>query len=152
MEVRMRVTPGLKRDVILDGTAPRRVTRGEHLRVRLSLRRRRGEASTRLVRVTVPRSLRPGRHRLVIEGTGEGASEAFLEALIDEFGFLFGEEGSGPREPHTMRELAARLRVFHQPQGIVARFRKHDGALVHRSDEVLFEGRVRIPVIVSRRR
>jgi hypothetical protein len=42
--------------------------------------------------------------------------------------------------------------VFHQPQGIVARFHKHDGALVHSSDEVLFEGRVRIPVIVSRRR
>jgi hypothetical protein len=152
MEVRMRVTPGVKDDVILDGSAPRRVTRGERIPVRLSLHRRRGEASTRVVQVTVPRSLRPGRHRLVLVGTGEGASEAFAEALIDEFGFLFGEEGSGPREPRSLRELAARLRAFHRPQGIVARFRKRGGALVYRSDDVLFEGRARIPVIVSRRR
>jgi hypothetical protein len=138
--------------VILGGSAPRRVTSGQRIAVRLSLHRRRGEASTRVVHVTVPRSLRPGRHRLVIEGSGEGSAEAFLEALIDEFGFLFGEEGSPPREPRSLRELAARLRAFHQPQGIVARFGKRDATLVYRSDDVLFEGRARLPLIVSRRR
>jgi hypothetical protein len=152
MEVRMRVAPGVKRDVILRGSARRRVTRGQRIGVRLSLHRRRGEASTRVVHVRVPRSLRPGRHRLVIEGTGEGAFDAFTEELIAEFGLLFGEEGSGRREPHSIPQLAARLREFHRPQGITARFRKRDRTVVYRSDDVLFEGRARIPLIVSRRR
>jgi hypothetical protein len=151
-EVRMRVTPGLKDDVILRASAPRRVTRGERIPVRLSLHRRRGEARTLLVHVRVPRSLRPGRHRLVIAGSGDGASGAFAEELTDELGIIF-DLGDTPREPRTLRELAARLRSFHQPQGIEARFhRRGGGALVFRSDEVLFEGRARIPLIVSRRR
>jgi hypothetical protein len=152
MEVRMRVAPGVKRDVILRGSAPRRVKRGQRIAVRLSLHRRRGEASSRVVHVRVPRSLRPGRHRLVIQGTGEGSFDAFAEELIEELGFLFGEEGSGRREPHSIRQLAARLREFHRPQGITARFRKRDATVVYRSADVLFEGRARIPLIVSRRR
>jgi hypothetical protein len=149
--VSLRAESGLKQDVLIGARGPRRARRGQRIRVRLTVQRRRGARRKLTVPVRIPRSLRPGVHRLTLTGTGGGFSE---EALIEELiAMLEGElgGGGGSSEPRTVRELARRLKVFRRRVGIHARFRHRQRQLVHRSDEVSYEGRVRLKLRVTRR-
>jgi hypothetical protein len=58
--------------------------------------------------------------------------------------------GSGSSEPHTVRQLARRIKLFRRQVGIQARFRNRRPQLVHRSNDVSYEGRVRLRVRVRR--
>ena len=99
----------------------------------------------------VPRSLRPGVHRLTFTGSGGGFSD---EALVDELiAMLEGElsGGGGSSEPRTVRQLARRIKLFRRAVGIRAKFKHRDPQLVHRSSDVSYEGRARLTLRVMRR-
>jgi hypothetical protein len=149
--VSLRARAGVKEDVLLRARAPRRVRRGGRIRVRLTLQRRRGGRHRISVPVRVPRSLRPGVHRLTLRGSDRGFSD---DALVEEIiAMLDGEIGPGgvPAEPRTVRQLGRRLRGLRRTPGIQARWDRRDRRLVRRSTEVSYEGRVRLRVRVIRR-
>ena len=86
----------------------------------------------------------------MLAGTGGSASaeDSFLIEFADVFSDLFG----GPTEPRTLRELSRRVAGLHRDMGITARIRRGRQRLVHRSDDVSFEGRVRLTLRVGRAR
>ena len=149
--VSVQARPGLKQDVLIGARGPRRARRGQRIRVRLALQRRRGARRALTVPVRIPRSLRPGVHRLTLRGSGNGFSE---EALVEELILMLegelGGGGGGSSEPRSVRELAHQIRSFRQRVGIEARFRHRRPQLVHRSREVSYEGRVRLRIRVTR--
>ncbi|HYN91168.1 MAG TPA: hypothetical protein VER75_04540 [Thermoleophilaceae bacterium] len=148
--VSLSVRSGLKQDVLVAARGPRRVRRGQRIRVRLTVQRRRGARRKLSVPVRIPRSLRRGKHRLTLRGTGGGFSEE--ELIVELIAMLEGQlAGGGPSEPHTVRQLARRVAALHRQVGIQARFKHRRPQLVHRSSEVSYEGRVRLRVRVTRR-
>ena len=150
VSVGVRASSGVRQDVLIRARAPRRVRRGQRIRVRLTLQRRRGGRHRISVPVRVPRSLRPGVHRLTLRGTADGFSDA---ALVEEIiAVLEGELGPGgvPAEPRTVRQLGRRLRALRRAPGIQARWDRRPRRLVRRSTEVSYEGRVRLRVRVTR--
>jgi hypothetical protein len=54
--------------------------------------------------------------------------------------------------PRTVRRLARRIARIRRPLGIVARFGRRERRVVLRSDEVRFDGRVKLRLRVSRAR
>jgi hypothetical protein len=127
------------------------VRQGQRIRVRLTLQRRRGARHVVSVPVRVPRSLRPGVHRLTLRGTGGGlAGGGLLGELI---GLLEGAlgPGGGPSEPRSVPQLARRVRALRRKTGIEARFDRREPRLVRRSEVVSYEGRVRLRVRVRSR-
>jgi len=141
-------------DVLVGADGPRRAHPGERIHVRLTLQRRRGARRTLSVPVRLPRSLRPGPHRLVIAGNG-GASTSPDELITDLVDvivevLIFDDEGSAD-EPRSVRGLADDVRSFHRPLGVVAGVKGAGGLrLVYRSSDVSFEGRVRLPLRITR--
>jgi hypothetical protein len=148
--ISVRARTGVKQDVLIGARGPRRVRRGQRIRVRLTLQRRHGARRHITVPVRVPRSLRPGRHRITFTGSGDGFSD---DALVEELiAMLEGElSGGGSSEPRTVRQLARRIKLFRRSVGIRAKFRHHDAQLVRRSGDVSYEGRARMTVRVKRR-
>jgi hypothetical protein len=150
--VSARAEEGIEQDVLIRAHGPRRARRGSRIRVRVTLQRRHGERHRISVPVRVPRSLGTGRtHRLTLRGEGGGFSEEeLLGELITllEGGFI---GGAGPSEPKTVRELAARIRALHRVPGIYARFGRREPRLAVASDEVSFDGRVRLRLRVTPR-
>jgi hypothetical protein len=138
-------------DVLVSVDGPARVRPGERAAVRLRVRRR-GAAGERTLRLTVPipAGLRPGSRTLVLKGNGfdsgeEDLTDTLLEALI-------GEDGSsgGGGEPRSVRQLAAAVAAIHRPLGIAARFRHREPRVVLRSDDVRYDGEVRLRLRVVR--
>ncbi|HYH60289.1 MAG TPA: hypothetical protein VD766_00335, partial [Solirubrobacterales bacterium] len=80
--------------------------------------------------------------------TGSGSAE---DAFLLEFAEVFDDFGGGS-EPRTTGELARRIAAVHQDEGISARIRRGDQRLVHRSDDVSFEGRLRVRLVIRRAR
>jgi hypothetical protein len=149
--ISLRARTGLKQDLLIGARGPRRVRRGQRIRVRLTVQRRRGARRTLTVPVRVPRSLRPGRRRLTFSGTGGAFSgDALVEELI---ALLEGDVsgGGGSSEPRSARQLARRIKLMRRAVGIQARFRHHSPQLVRRSSDVSYEGRVRLTLRVTRR-
>lgn len=157
--VRVRLTRGVKRDVLLRARAPGRVRPGQRIRVRVVVRRRVRGTNRRLsFRMRLPRSLGPGRRAMVLGGTGPGATGTAEEDLGVALTELFGQDGEAESggdapDPHSIGELAALVGSVHRGQGILARFR-HRGArrLVYENGSVAFSGRIRVPLNVVRRR
>jgi hypothetical protein len=149
VEVSVRARRGVTSDVIVRGRAPGRVRQGRRIRLRLDLQRRHDGERSLSVPVRVPRGLRPGMHTLVIRGNGDAPS--FEDELFEQlFGTIiefvdFGEESD---EPKSVRELAAAVSDVEEPRGIEARIKGHEPQLVHRSDKISFEGRVRLSLRV----
>ena len=149
--ISLRAQTGLKQDVLIGARGPRHVRRGQRIRVRLTVQRRRGARRTLTVPVRVPRSLRPGTHRITFTGTGGAFSG---DALVEELIALFEGEvsgGGGSSEPRSARQLARRIKLLRRAVGIQARFRHHSRQLVRRSSDVSYEGRVRLTLRVTRR-
>ncbi len=157
--VQTRLTRGVKDDVLLRASAPRRVRPGQRIPVRLVLRRRGSGGNRRLsFRMRLPRSLRPGRRAMVLDGTGGGGGSA-LEELTSALVTLFGGDGAdvdaggGGPQAHSIDQLGRAVAAFHRGQGLRARFR-HRGKrmLVYENGSVAFSGSIRIPLRVVRRR
>jgi hypothetical protein len=152
VRVSMRLERGVVDDVIVGARAPQRVRPGRPASVRVALRRRGGAARTVRVRVPVPRDLRPGTRRLVIEGNGFPADDE--ELVVELVGELSGRGGGRARasaEARTARQLARQVAALRRPLGLTARFRGRPPALVLRSDEIRFSGRARLRVRVASR-
>jgi hypothetical protein len=102
------------------------------------------------VPVRVPRSLKPGMHRLTLRGGGGGFSDA---DLIDELiAVLEGSGGGGgSSEPRNVRQVARRIRGLRDVPGIFARFDRGPSRLMRRSTAVSYDGRVRLRLRVTPR-
>jgi hypothetical protein len=148
--VSIRARRGVRSDVLISARAPHRVVGGQRIRVRVTVQRRSGGRRTLSVPVRIPRDLRPGPRTLLVSGTSGGAGSA-EESFLLAFAEVFDEFGGGA-EPRTTGELARRIAAVHQDEGISARIRRGDQHLVHRSDAVSFEGRVRVRLVVRRAR
>jgi SpoIVB peptidase S55 len=149
--VGLRARAGVKQDVLIRARGPRRVRKGQRFRVRLTLQRRRGARHRISVPVRVPRSIRPGRHRLTLRGTGSGfGGDALIDELIAVLEGALGP-GGGPSEPRSVPQLARRLRSFRRTTGIQARFDRRPPRFVRRSTVVSYEGRVRLRLRVMPR-
>ena len=151
IQVTVRARTGVESDVIVGSRAPRRVHPGERIRVRLTLQRRNGGRRALSVPVKLPRDLRPGARTLILAGNGGVPSleDELISALFDVLVIEFGEGGGGG-EPHSLAELADAVRELRNPLGINARFKGRPPQLVHRSDEISFEGRELIRLRVTR--
>ena len=149
--VSVRARAGVKQDVLVRARGPRSARKGSRIRVRLTVQRRRGGSHRITVPVRVPRSLKPGKHRLTLRGGGGGLSE---EELIEELiALLEGEVGGGggSSEPRTVRQLARRINALRTLPGIYARFDRGPARLVRPSSAVSYEGRVRLRLRVRPR-
>jgi hypothetical protein len=149
--VSIRARAGVQEDVLVRARGPRRARKGSRIRVRLTLQRRRGARHSVAVPVRVPRSLKPGMHRLTLRGGGGGFSDADLIAeLIAVFGGDVGG-GGGSSAPRTVRQVARRIRGLGDVPGLYARFDRKPARLVRRSTSASFDGRVRLRLRVTPR-
>ena len=150
--VTVEAQAGVKEDVLLRARGPRRARKGQRIRVRVTVQRRRGGRHRITVPVRVPRSLKPGVHRLTLRGTGAGFSDggSLVEEIILLLEGAFGP-GGAPSEPRNVRQLGRRLRSFKRTPGIQARFDRRPPRLVRRSTEVRYEGRARMRLRVMPR-
>jgi hypothetical protein len=174
--VSMSARRGVVDDVLVAAKPLGRARPGRRLPVRVTLQRRGGGSRTVTVRVRVPRDLPPGRAMLVLSGNGFAGDPGLIIELIE--GELAGgrtssrargaaagvsralgatavdrARGAAPRAaPRTVRRLARRIARIRRPLGIVARFGRRERRVVLRSDEVRFDGRVKLRLRVSRAR
>jgi hypothetical protein len=126
VELNVKLQRGLRQAFLVSGTGPSVVRRGRTARVRLRLRRSRGQVFSRTVRVRVPRGMPPGVRELTLTGTpSDGAGAATAEEGLVEI--LLGpalepppEEGTGPT---TLRELTRAVAKIARYDGVTASFR-----------------------------
>jgi hypothetical protein len=142
--------------------------------VRVTLQRRGGARRTVKLAVRVPRDLRPGARTLVLTGNGFAEETGFIIELIE--GELAASTRGATRpaaararsaqsrprrpaarsaqspHPRSVRRLARRIAAMRRPLGIEARFGRRDPDMVLRSDDVRFDGRVKLRLRVSRAR
>ena len=149
MAVSIAARRGVVDEVLVGARAPRRTRPGARLPVRVMLQRRGGGRRSVRVRVRVPRDLRPGTRTLVLAGNGfELDEEFFIELIVGE---LANEASSAQSGPRTVRRLARRVAALRRPLGITARFRRREEPrVVLRSDDVRFDGRVKLRLRVVR--
>src|SRR3954447_16835011 len=98
--------------------APRAVRRGHKARLRVTLRKLRGPEFHRTYTVRIPRSVKPGRHRLTLRATGDAggsADDLFSDVLFDDSG---GSSGGGPA---TLRELVDAIHGLARQDGVSVR-------------------------------
>jgi len=148
--VSIEAARGVVDDVLVSARAPGPVRAGQRVPVRVTLRRRGGDAHRMTLRVPVPRDLRGGRHTLVLTGSGsENTQDELLSELAD---LLAGGDttssGSDEAEPRSVRGLAKAVAALHRSVGIAARFRHRDPRVVLPSSEVRYSGRATVSVRV----
>jgi hypothetical protein len=159
---------GVVDEVIVDGDAVGRARRGRRVPVRVTLQRRGGGRRTVTVRVPVPRDLDPGAQTLVLSGNGfadeSGLVIEVIEGSLDGTGGLRGSPSAAARPhgakarsaqsaPRSVRRLARRIASLRRPLGIEARFgRRDEPRVVLSSDDIRFDGRVKVRLRVPRAR
>ncbi len=158
---------GVVDEVLVAADPLGRARPGARVPVRVTLQRRGGGRRTSTVRVPVPGDLRPGRRTLVLSGNGFPEETGFVVELIE--GELGGSGGLGRARsraaragraparsaqsaPRAVRRLARRIAALRRPLGIEARFGRRDREVVLRSDDVRFDGRVKVRLRVRRAR
>lgn len=147
MSVRTAMRAGVREAFILGAKAPRRVSPGERIRVRLLLQRSRAGRFTASFPYRVPRGAKPGRRSLTVRGTGPGAGGG----LADVFEILLGggSGGSRDRPPRSIGELAARIAALGKAEGVRATLApKGKGRVVLRPKRLRIRGRTQVPLIV----
>jgi hypothetical protein len=145
---------GVVDEVLVGARSTRRARPGRRVPVRLTLQRLGGGRRTITVRVPVPRQMRPGRRTVVLAGNGFSGDPGFIliELLAAELGARRAGAAAAQSQPASVRRLARRVRAIRRPLGIEARFSRRDRRVVLRSDDVRFDGRVKVRLRVSRAR
>jgi hypothetical protein len=158
---------GVVDEVLVAAGQVGRARPGARLKLRLTLQRRGGGRRIVTARARVPRDLRPGRRTLVLSGNGFASDSGFVIELIEDelagAGSPGRTQGAAARAsraparavqsaPSTVRRLARRIAGLRRPLGIVARFGRGEPSVVLRSDDVRFDGRVKLRLRVSRAR
>jgi hypothetical protein len=146
----MSVKRNFADDVLVSARGPRRVRAGSKVVVRLTVRRRGGDARTLRLRVPIPSALNPGAHTLVLAGNGFDVDEddvlfALFEALTGE-----ADASSQSPEPRGVRQLAKAVAAIHRKVGVAARFKHREARVVLESDDVRYDGHVRLRLRVVR--
>jgi hypothetical protein len=144
VDVRLEVRRGVHEAEILEARAPARARPGQRVPVSVVLRRHDGARQRVRVPVRVPRSLRPGRRTLVVNGAS-GREAGKLEEL------LFAEAGSSDME--SPRDVARRVEAIGRYDGLRAGFAGgRGGERVYRDPALLITGRARASLRVAPRR
>jgi hypothetical protein len=140
---------GVVDEVLVAARATRSARPGTRVPVRVRVQRRGGGRRTITARVPVPRHMRPGRRTVVLAGNGFSGDPGFIiELLAAELGGA-GRATAAQSEPPTVRRLARRVRAIERPLGIEARFGRRNRRVVYRSNDVRFDGRVKVRLRVS---
>jgi hypothetical protein len=153
--ISLSATRGVVDEVLVAADPVGRARAGRRLPVRVTLQRRGGGRRTVTVRVRVPRHLGPGRHSLVLSGNGFAEEPGIVIELIEEElagGGSRTRSAAARGQRRTVRRLARRLARMRRPLGIVAGFGRRERKVVLRSDDVRFDGRVKLRLRVSRAR
>jgi hypothetical protein len=86
----------------------------------------------------------------VLKGNGFDADENdALFALFDAVGGESGDTSGDSPEPRTVRQLAKAVAAVHRRVGIAARFRHREERVVLESDDVRYDGQVRLRLRVG---
>jgi len=145
ISVRMRLRPTVREAFIVGADAPRRVRRGERVRVELKLQRSRAGRTRVSFPYRVPRDVKRGRQALTIRGISSGGGIAALEDFLIEL--FTGGGGGGPTR--SVDDLANRIAALGIPDGVRATFaRKGKGPVVYSSKSMLIRGKTQIPMTV----
>lgn len=146
ISVRMRIRPTVREAFIVGADAPRRVRRGERIRVRMKLQRSRAGRTRVSFPYHIPRDAKKGLQRLTVRGTSPGGG---IGALEDFFIELFaGGGGGGPTR--SVGDLANRISALGMPDGVRATFaRKGKGPVVYSSKSMLIRGKTQVPMIIK---
>jgi hypothetical protein len=118
---RVKLRRGLRQAFIRSVRMPRRVRRGERVRVRLNLQVVRGPHITRSFRLHIPRSMRPGVRRLSFRGHDVDDPDSDLfGALIETLtiGGDEGDDGTGDPGARSLDALAKRVRGVARFDGV----------------------------------
>jgi hypothetical protein len=166
--VSLAVRRGVADDVVVAADALGQARPGAKVPVRVTLQRRRGRRRTVRIGVPVPRDLRPGRRTLVLSGNGFAEDPGFIVELIEEelggagripgpaahIGRGLGRHAtrSAQSARRPVRRLARRVAALKRPLGIEARFGRRERRVVLRSNQVRFDGRVKLRLRVTRAR
>jgi hypothetical protein len=146
--VRLRVRPTVREAFIVSARAPRRVRRGERVRVRMTLQHSRAGRQSVAFPYRVPRGAKRGAGALTIRGQSAGGGLGGLEDLFVE---LLGGGGGGGGPTRSVAELAAKVAALGSPDGVRATLaRKGKGPVVYRNDRLLIRGKTQVPLIVRK--
>ncbi len=139
---------GFGDQVLVGARAPTRVRAGSTVEVRIALRRRGGGNRSVTARVPIPAGLRPGVRTLVLEGNGFPEDEDDLLIEFEEEISARTTSRAVAAEPRSAAQLARAVAALRRPLGITAGFRKREPRVVVRSDDVRYDGRVRVKLRV----
>jgi len=121
---RVKLRRGLPQAFIRSVKMPRRVRRGQRVRVRLNLQVVRGPRITRSFRLRIPRSLRSGRRRVAFSGRDVDDPESDLFGALLETITIGGDEeddGAGDPGARSLEALARRVRAVARYDGVRVR-------------------------------
>ena len=133
VEADLRLARGLQHAYLTSVSGPKVLRRGKAVTLRIGTQRVRGAASSRTVRLTVPRDLPRGPRVLTLTGTpADDAANAAIPASL--FGAEEGGEGGDPNAddqppsaeagPRTLKALAARIAGLERFDGVKVSFRE----------------------------
>ena len=128
---RVKLRRGLRQAFIRSVSMPRRVRRGQRVRVRLGLQVVRGPKITRSFRMRIPGSMRPGRRQVSFLGHDVDDPDSDLfGALIETItiGGEDGDDGGGDPGARSLDALARRVRDVARYDGVTVRAGGRRGA------------------------
>ena len=128
IRVTQRLDHGLRFATIRSASAPRRVRRGQSVRIRLTVQPPRENAVRVSFRYVIPKSVKPGRRTLRLTGSPADPGEGSFGGL---FSYALGAKTSTHEEafdesgtPTTLTQLANAIASIRRYDGIRATFRK----------------------------
>jgi len=151
VDARVRVARGERKVALRSVSLPRRVRRGERVRVRLGVQAPRGARARITVAWRVPRWLPAGKRRLTIRLARRGERDEREDVLAEELGDEFVvEEPSLAGGPRSVEGVARRVRRLGRYDGLVLRAGGRQ-VRFHRDPELLITGSARATVRVAGR-
>jgi hypothetical protein len=147
----VKLRRGLRQAFIRSVSMPRRVRRGQRVRVRLRLQVVRGPHITRSFRLRIPGSMRPGRRRISFVGHNVDDPDSDLfSALIETITIGGGDEDSGG-DPgaRSLDALARRVRGVARYDGVTVRAGRRR-MRAYRDTDLRISGRGSVAVRVRR--
>ena len=121
---RVKLRRGLRQAFIRSVRMPRRVRRGQRVRVRLNLQVVRGPRITRSFRLRIPGSVRSGRRRLAFTGRDVDDPDSDLFGALLETITIGGDEeddGAGDPGARSIEAVAQRVRDVARYDGVTVR-------------------------------
>ena len=119
---------------------------GQRIRVRVRLRKAAGGTVLRTVALRVPKTLGPGRRRLVLAGAAPDAVPSYSDELADEL----GGGGTPAVLPGSVPQLVRAVAALSRYDGLRARFATRAPVRAYRDPAELITGRLLLRLRVVR--